>query len=201
VDQRTVNELADELSEVFQQLAVPAEIEALGVRGDGLGDLRVLIDGRVLALAITARAELRPAAARDLPIFVVDRPPDAKAGAARSGGVSAGTRRAAPSAEIGFVFADRLSERSREVLRDHGWGWLDRRRGNVRLWAPGVRVDAAVRPVVGSDDQRRVRDPFSPAGRQLALWLLIHPDEPASPRGIAASSASRRGRCRTSSGR
>jgi hypothetical protein len=198
VDQRTVNDLADELAQALRQLEVPAEVDPVGVRPDGLGELHVEIDGRPLTIAVTTRADLRPASARDLPVFVPGRRLSAVRD--RDGDVervvridrgSRAERRARPNrhleaeAELGLVFADRLSERSREVLRDHGWGWLDRRRGQLRIWCPGVRIDAAVEPSALDEERPRVRDPFTPAGRQVALWLLLHPDQPASPRGIA----------------
>ena len=195
MDQRTVNDLADELALALRQLEVPAEVHPAGVRGDGLGELHVDIDGRPLTVAVTTRAELRPAAARELPVFV----PGRRLSAVRDHEVERVVRidRASrrphherrtdteAEAELGIVFADRLSERSRELLRDHGWGWLDRRRGQLRIWCPGVRIDASIEPSAVDEERPRVRDPFTPAGRQVALWLLLHPDEPASPRGIA----------------
>ncbi len=156
VDQRTLNDLADELAAAFAQLGLTATVEPAGLR-DNQGRLAVEADGRRIELDVLTRADLRPAAARDLPEV-----PDGS----------------------GLLFADRLAEHTREVLRDRGWGWFDRRRGHLRLWCPGLRLDAAVAPTA-APEATRVRDPFSPTGRQLALWLLMHPGEPASPRGIS----------------
>lgn len=156
VDQRTLNELADELAATFAQLGLAASVSPSALR-DNQGRLEVEVDGRHLEVDVLTRADLRPPAARDLPEV-----PDGS----------------------GLVFADRLAEHTREVLRERGWGWLDRRRGHLRLWCPGLRLDASVAPTA-APQPTRVRDPFSPTGRQVALWLLLHPDEPASPRGMA----------------
>jgi hypothetical protein len=162
VDQRTLNELADELREVFVRLGVPGSVEAGVVRADGPGELVLTADGRTVTIAVTTRADLRPAQAKELP---------------QVGGTD--------QAATGMVFADRLADNTREVLRDRGWGWFDRRRGHLRLWAAGLRLDATVEPTAPIDDTTRVRDPFSAAGRRLALWLLLHPNDPASPRAIS----------------
>ena len=177
VDHRTVNDLAGELDRALDEIGLPARVEPAGVRRDGFGELQLVVDGRTVVVAVTTRAELRPAAARDLPVFVSGRRPAAPDEGTESPDGDA--------TDFGVVFADRLSERSREVLRDHGWGWLDRKRGNLRLWCPGLRLDAPLTPTVPIDASPRTRDPFTPAGRRLALWLLLHPDEPASPRAIA----------------
>jgi hypothetical protein len=84
-----------------------------------------------------------------------------------------------------MVFADRLAENTRAVLQERGWGWLDRRRGNLRIWSPGVRIDTTIAPTSAPEPGGRVRDPFSAAGRRLALWLLLHPHDVASPRAIS----------------
>lgn len=167
VDQRTLNELAVELQRAFRELDLPATVEPQGVRADGLGELSVQADGRDLVIAVTARADLRGAQAKELAAF---------------GGRPA---RSATDPVAGVVFADRLSETTREILNQRGWGWVDRRRGNLRLWTEGVRVDAAITASAASESASRVRDPFSPAGRKVALWLLVHPTEAASPRALS----------------
>src|SRR4051812_45680758 len=102
MDQRTVNGLADELQEALAQLDVPVRVDAARVRPDGLGELEAEVDARPVTMVVVARADLRPAAAKELPAF----DPDDGRGA------------------VGFVFADRLPEASREVLAARGWGWL-----------------------------------------------------------------------------
>jgi len=162
VDQRTLNGLADELRDIFGQLSLPVVVRPGAVRSDGPGELEVDVDGRSLTLAVTTRADLRPAQAKELPAVAGPGNP-----------------------ATGLVFADRLADNTRDVLRGLGWGWIDRRKGHVRLWTDGLRIDAPIAPAAPVDDTARVRDPFSTAGRRLALWLLLHPHEPASPRAIS----------------
>ena len=162
MDLRTLNELAEELRDDLAQLGLVAGVTAATPRDDGFGELEVEVDARVLRLVVGTRADLRPGQAKELPAFDAD----------------------APTA-TGLMFADRLPESSREVLIARGWGWVDRRRGHLRLWREGLRLDAAVAPTAKPDVAPRVRDPFTPKGQRVALWLLLHPDEPASPRGIA----------------
>ncbi len=169
MDQRTVNDLAGELRDACAPLGVPARITPDGVRPDGFGQLRVELDGRSLTVAVTTRADLRPASAKEFPAI-----------GERLTRIADG----ADPVDAGLVFADRLAEHTRDILQTRGWGWLDRRRGNLRLWTPGVRLDTTVTPPADDDATVRVRDPFSATGRRLALWLLLHPNDPASPRGI-----------------
>jgi hypothetical protein len=83
-----------------------------------------------------------------------------------------------------FLVADRLSESARQVLRDAGWSWLDRR-GHLRIWIPGLRVDAPIG--LGSSDGRGASNsPWTPVGLEIALHALMHPDEEVSARRIAA---------------
>ena len=162
VDQRTLNELAGELRQALEQLGVPVAITTGTIRADGPGELFVTFDGVVMTIAVITRADLRPAQAKDLPAV---GGPDEPA--------------------TGMVFADRLAENTREILRARGWGWLDRRRGHLRLWCPGARIDTTVTPSGPPESISRVANPFSPKGRELALWLLLHPGQPASPRAIS----------------
>jgi hypothetical protein len=83
----------------------------------------------------------------------------------------------------GLLIADRISESARQVLRDGGWSWLDRR-GHLRVWIPGLRVDTAIG--IGRDDARgRSTSPWTAVGREIALHVLIHPDQEVSARAIA----------------
>lgn len=83
-----------------------------------------------------------------------------------------------------FLVADRLSESARQVLRDAGWSWLDRR-GHLRIWIPGLRVDAPIG--LGSSDGRGASNsPWTPVGLEIALHALMHPDQEVSARRIAA---------------
>jgi hypothetical protein len=202
VDRRTLNELVAELRLAFTQLELPATVQPGPVHDDGPGELVVEADRGRWRLAVTTRADLRPAQARELPAIGAGE----TGGIGGSGGIG-GTGaadearatgvagRAAGGSNDGFdagvVFADRLAERTRDVLRERGWGWLDRRRGHLRIWVPGLRLDAPVTPSAAPSAaglppaKMRVRDPFSPSGVTLALWLLLHPHDAASPREIA----------------
>lgn len=167
MDQQTLNDLVSEVGEALGALELPVEVRAGRVDVDNLGHLEVALDGRTLDVVVVTRADLRPAAASQLPEL--------------TGGVRSGPPR------TGLVVADRLAGHTRDVLRERGWGWLDRRQGQLRLWAPGVRIDARlpVPSVPAGAEPARVRNPFSASGRRLALWLLLHPHEPASPRAVA----------------
>src|SRR5690606_25345102 len=59
----------------------------------------------------------------------------------------------APGLLPAMVVADRISDAGRTVLRTAGWGWLDRR-GHLRMWSPGVRIETAL-PTGDGDDRRR----------------------------------------------
>lgn len=80
------------------------------------------------------------------------------------------------------VVSDRLSDAGRRVLRDAGWGWLDRR-GHVRIWAPGLRVEsptegvAATRPTSGNI--------WTTVGLEIALHALVHPEQLVTARRVA----------------
>jgi len=165
VDQRTLNDLAEELRTALADLDVPAAVQPGEVRPEGPGELVLTVDDRTVVVLVTTRADLRPAQAKELPELGAE--PVAPAGA-------------------GVVFADRLSETARATLRERGWGWLDRRRGHLRLWVPGLRIDSTIAASGAAEPAAtRIRDPFTEKGRDLALWLLLHPHEPASPRAIS----------------
>jgi hypothetical protein len=81
------------------------------------------------------------------------------------------------------VVADRISEPGREELRRAGWGWLDRR-GHLRVWTPGVRIESPVGPGAGSG-RPRVADPWTTVGLEVALAALIDPAEQVTARRVA----------------
>lgn len=131
---------------------------ALGVpaeRADGV----LVVDGTRIVPAIIARAHPTPAA---LAQIVRDAPP----------------RRPA------IIVADRISEPGRDVLRRAGWGWLDRR-GHLRLWTSGVRVDAAV-PGLGDGPDDRGGNPWTTVGLEVAVAALMEPDRVVAARHVAA---------------
>lgn len=96
----------------------------------------------------------------------------------------------APSRFPAMVIADRISEPGREALRRAGWGWLDRR-GHVRVWTVGLRVEAPValsdaptgRPTDG--DSGPSGNPWTTVGLEVALAALINPDSPVAARSVA----------------
>lgn len=83
------------------------------------------------------------------------------------------------------VVADRISDAGRTVLRDAGWGWLDRR-GHLRLWAPGTRIESPL-PSGGSTAARRPpANAWTTVGLEIALVALLSPEEPLTARRVAA---------------
>ena len=133
-------------------------LEAIGVPVQR-HDSALSVDGTPLSLSVVDRAHPTPAA---LAQIVRDAEP----------------RRPA------LVVADRISEPGREQLRRAGWGWLDRR-GHLRLWTSGVRIEA---PVPGYDDtaERGHGNPWTTVGLEVALATLVDPEQEVSPRGLAS---------------
>lgn len=132
---------------------------ALGVpteRTDGV----LVVDGVRIVPAIVDRAHPTPAA---LAQIVRDAPP----------------RRPA------IVVADRISDPGRDVLRRAGWGWLDRR-GHLRIWTSGVRVEATV-PGLGESRDDRGGNPWTTVGLEVAVAALMEPDRIVSTRHVAAT--------------
>ncbi len=123
-------------------------------------DGALMVDGQRFVVALVDRAHPTPAA---LAQIVADAPP----------------RRPA------MVIADRISEPGRDVLRQAGWGWLDRR-GHLRLWTTGVRIEAPV-PGMGDDGGRATGNPWTTVGLEIAVATLLAPTEPVSSRGTAAT--------------
>ncbi|MFN7151673.1 MAG: hypothetical protein ACK4V6_19615, partial [Microthrixaceae bacterium] len=70
----------------------------------------------------------------------------------------------------------------RDVLRDQGWGWLDRR-GHLRLWAPGLRLESDVR--TGAEAAPAGGNMWTTVGLEVALHALVHPDRPVTARRVA----------------
>lgn len=140
-------------SAINRELA--AALDAAGVPVD-LHDDAVEVDGRAIELPVVERGHPNPAEVRHLV--------ESSDGAA-------------------LVVADRISDAGREVLRDAGWSWLDRR-GHLRLWIPGVRIETAV-ALGGGDARGASASPWTTVGLELALHALCHPDEAVSARRVA----------------
>lgn len=142
-----------EHSELLAELV--EALHALGLDARAEDDALVL-DGQRLVLSLVARAHPTPA---DLAELV------------RGG-------RSGPTA----VVADRLSEAGRRVLREAGWGFLDRR-GHLRLWTTGLRLDC---PVPGEGAPRPTGgNVWTTVGLEVALHALVRHDEPVTARRLA----------------
>lgn len=126
----------------------------------GAGDLVVHLPGQDVAIVVEVRKAPSPAGVLQL----------------MESGASDTTYR--------LLVVDHLSASVREVLDQHGWGYFDRGRGRLRLWAGPLRVDALIDGL--SQGRRRPREALATAvGREVAVCLLIG-DEPQSVRRIAS---------------
>ena len=135
--------------------------------GDALGSLDLdvrevdgilTVDGARVALNLVARAHPTPADLRQLVESAAGHLP-------------------------AVVVADRISEPGRDELRRAGWGWLDRR-GHLRVWSPGVRIESPIGPGAGPG-RSRVADPWTTVGLEVALAALIEPGERVTARRVA----------------
>src|SRR6266496_186017 len=123
-------------------------------------DLTVVVNGVLLDIDVKVAATVTPdSLAKQLP-----RWSDEQAAYAR------------------LLVADRIVAAARQVLREHGWGWLDLR-GHLHLSGPGVLVDTSV---PAAPEVRRSVDLF--AGKvalEVACALLLAPEQPGSVRQLA----------------
>jgi hypothetical protein len=135
--------------------------------GDALGSLGLdvrevdgilTVDGARVALNLVARAHPTPADLRQLVESATGHLP-------------------------ALVVADRISEPGRDELRHAGWGWLDRR-GHVRVWTPGVRIESPVASGGGSA-RPRVANPWTTVGLEVALAALVEPEAQVTARRVA----------------
>lgn len=134
-------------------------VASLGIDARLDGDVLV-VDGNRLVAHVVGRAHPTPADLRDLI------------------GESPGRLPA-------VVVADRISEAGREVLRRAGWGWLDRR-GHVRLWASGLRIEAPLPTSAATAGRSAPANAWTPVGLEIALAALCAPNEPVTARRMAA---------------
>ena len=84
-----------------------------------------------------------------------------------------------------LVVADRISDAGRDVLRRAGWGWLDRR-GHVRVWTPGLRVEAALPAAASTAGRPAPGNAWTTVGLEIALAALCEPEAPLTARRVAA---------------
>ncbi|MBS1849208.1 MAG: hypothetical protein JST73_13105 [Actinobacteria bacterium] len=90
----------------------------------------------------------------------------------------------APARRPAVVVADRISDAGREILRRAGWGWLDRR-GHVRLWTNGVRIETPV-PGMHEPAGGPHGNPWTTVGFEVALAALLEPTRVVAARHVAA---------------
>ncbi len=88
-----------------------------------------------------------------------------------------------------MIISDRLSRPVRELLNDLGYSWFDRR-GQIRIWHPGLRIDAPV-PLPSTREPkttaRRVAKVFTDTTMDVAVALLANSTERASPRALGST--------------
>lgn len=81
-----------------------------------------------------------------------------------------------------LIVADRISDAGRDVLREAGWGWLDRR-GHLRIWTHGLRLEAAFEP--DGSPSAPTGNPWTTVGLEIALAALVDPTETVTARRVA----------------
>jgi hypothetical protein len=101
-------------------------------------------------------------------------------------------RAKAAKADGVLLVADRISNSARDILSSSGVGWLDRR-GHLRIRGPSLLVDSDIKPLA-TEPTDRVIDLFSPAGRDVAIALLLAPDEHLGTMEIARRTGRSAGR-------
>lgn len=156
------DELVDVFADVLRGVGLePAEPE----RGDMRFDLAIDLGGRLLAVEIKG------------------------AGTVSAGDLSQRLERWEAQADtddkaevLPVLVADMIVESARELLREHGWGWLDLR-GHLYLKAPGVFVDSDVPPL--RERPGRARALSGVVGLEVACLILLDPDRPLSVRAMA----------------
>ena len=155
---------------MFVTAQTPEQADLLGDLADAVAsvgiDARVdgevlIVDGTRIVPLLVGRAHPTPA---DLSQLVAD----------------------APGRTPVVVIADRISDAGRDVLRRAGWGWLDRR-GHVRLWASGLRVEAPLPDSASSPNRGRTTNAWTTVGLEIALAALCDPDQPVTARRVSVA--------------
>ncbi len=91
----------------------------------------------------------------------------------------------APGRVPAVVVADRISDAGRAVLRRAGWGWLDRR-GHLRLWATGVRIESPLPGEAATAGRRGPSNAWTTVGLEIALAALCEPNEAVTARRVSS---------------
>ena len=141
-------------AELLDELRAALATADIGATADGDG---LVVDGTSMHPRIEQRAHPTPAA---LAALTETRPVSLPA----------------------VVVADRISDAGRQVLREAGWGWLDRR-GHLRVWAPGVRVETSFDGDAPSTE--RAGNPWTTVGLEIALAALVDPTTEVTARRVA----------------
>lgn len=142
-------------AELLSELA--DALQAAGIPAT-VGDGGLAVDGLSFDLPVIERAHPNPAELADL-VRRVERP--------------------------SVLVADRISDAGRDVLREGGWSWLDRR-GHLRLWRPGTRIEAAI-ATGAAPDRSTGGNLWTTVGREVALCALITPADEMRARRVAAA--------------
>lgn len=146
----------------FNAVGIAAEPAEKRSTEHSTADLTVEINGALLDVDVKVAATVTPdSLAKQLPRWSGTRP------------------QAAPAP---LLVADRIVAAARQVLREHGWGWLDLR-GHLRLSGPGVLVDTAV--PAAPKIQRPVDLFVGKVALEVACALLLTPERPGSVRQLA----------------
>lgn len=146
----------------FKAVGITAEPAENRSTGHSTADLIAEINGALLDIDIKVAATVTPdSLAKQLPRW-------------------SGTPPQAASAPL--LVADRIVAAAREILREHGWSWLDLR-GHLRLSGPGVLVDTAV--PAAPKIPRAVGLFAGKVAIEVACALLLAPERPASVRQLA----------------
>lgn len=86
---------------------------------------------------------------------------------------------------LGVVVAGAVPDATKAILREHGWGWLDRR-GEIDLRAPGLVLHTTNIVTSTTSIGTGPRDPIrGRAGITTAACLLLDPGDPPGVREIA----------------
>lgn len=94
------------------------------------------------------------------------------------------TRGRRSQGRVSMVVGDLIGDAARQVLRDAGWGWFDRR-GHLRLLAEGMWVDTPVAPMLRARSGPTGEPIRGSSGIAVAAAHLLRPEHPPGVRDLA----------------